>query len=183
MSLSVHRVRNLWVDIRAVAAVEFAIVLPFMLLLFVGGVELGNALAISVKVSQTAHTVADLVSRNACVTDSALSTMLGASSVTIAPYSAGSVTVTVSEVSTDANGKATVTWSKALNGSPRPAGQPMTLPSALGTPSPANISLILGEVTFQYTPNLGYTISGTVPIAESYYLFPRVSSVVQYPCS
>ena len=183
MSLSVHRVRNLWVDIRAVAAVEFAIVLPFMLLLFVGGVELGNALAISVKVSQTAHTVADLVSRNACVTDSALSTMLGASSVTIAPYSAGSATVTVSEVSTDANGKATVTWSKALNGSPRPAGQPMTVPSALGTPSPANISLILGEVTFQYTPNLGYTISGTVPIAESYYLFPRVSSVVQYPCS
>jgi Flp pilus assembly protein TadG len=80
MSLSGHRVRNLWVDIRAVAAVEFAIVLPFMLLLFVGGVELANALAISVKVSQTAHTVADLVSRNACVTDSALSTMLGASS-------------------------------------------------------------------------------------------------------
>lgn len=183
MSLSGHRVRNLWVDIRAVAAVEFAIVLPFMLLLFVGGVELANALAISVKVSQTAHTVADLVSRNACVTDSALSTMLGASSVTIAPYSAGSATVTVSEVSTDANGKATVTWSKALNGTSRPVGQPVTLPSALGTPSPANISLVLGEVTFQYTPNLGYTFSGTIPIAESYYLFPRVSSVVQYPCS
>jgi hypothetical protein len=48
---------------------------------------------------------------------------------------------------------------------------------------PANISLVLGEVTFQYTPNLGYTFSGTIPIAESYYLFPRVSSVVQYPCS
>jgi hypothetical protein len=109
--------------------------------------------------------------------------MLGASSVTIAPYAAGSATVTVSEVSTDANGKATVTWSKSLNGSPRPSGQVMTLPSALGTPSPANISLILGEVTYAYTPNLGFTITGTVSIGESYYLFPRVSSVVQYPCS
>ncbi|MFB9269251.1 TadE/TadG family type IV pilus assembly protein [Bradyrhizobium erythrophlei] len=165
------------------AAVEFAIVVPFMLLLYVGGVELGNGLAISVKVSETAHTVADLVSRNACVTDSALSTMLGASSATIAPYSAANATVTVSEVSTDANGKATVTWSKALNGSPRPVNQTITLPSALGNPSPANVSLILGEVTYQYTPNLGYAISGTVPIGESYYLFPRVSSVVQYPCS
>ena len=183
MSRRLHRVRNLWVDTRGVAAVEFAIVVPFMLLLYVGGVELANGLAISVKVSETAHTVADLVSRNACVTDSALSTMIGASSVTIAPYSAGSTTVRVSEVSTDANGKATVTWSKALNGAPRAAGQPMTLPPALGTPSPANISLILGEVTYSYTPNLGYTISGTVPISESYYLFPRVSSVVQYPCS
>ena len=175
--------RNLWVDTRAVAAVEFAIVVPFMLLLYVGGVELGNGLAISVKVSETAHTVADLVSRNACVTDSALSSMLGASSVTIAPYSAGSATVIVSEVSTDANGKATVTWSKALNGAPRPVGQPITLPTALGTPSPPLVSLILGEVTYQYTPNLGYTISGTVPIGESYYLFPRVSSDVKYPCS
>ena len=174
--------RNLWVDSRAVAAVEFAIVLPFMLLLYVGGVELGNGLAIGVKVSETAHTVADLVSRNACVNTSSLSNMLGASSATIAPYSVGNATVTVSEVSTDANGKATVTWSQALNGTPHQPNDPMTLPAALGTPSPPNISMILGEVTYQYTPNLGYTISGTVPIADSYYLFPRVSSSVQYPC-
>ena len=183
MSRSLHRMRNLWVDTRAVAAVEFAIVVPFMLVLYVGGVELGNGMAISVKVSETAHTVVDLVSRNACVTDTSLNTMLGASAATIAPYAAANTTVIVSEVSTDANGRATVTWSKALNGTPRPVAQPITLPTALGTPSPSNISLLLGEVTYQYTPNLGYTISGTVPISESYYLYPRVSSTVQYPCS
>ena len=183
MKQRLHRVRNFSVDTRAVAAVEFAIVVPFMLLLYVGGVELGNGLAISVKVSETAHTVADLVSRNACVTDSSLNTMFGASSATIAPYSSTEVSVVVSEISTDANGKATVTWSKALNGTPLTLNQPVTLPAALGTPSPPNISLILGQVTYQYTPGLGYTISGTLPIADSYYLYPRVSSVVQYPCS
>ena len=102
MSRRLHRVRNLWADIRAVAATEFAIVLPFMLLLWVGGFELGNGLAISVKVSETAHTVADLVSRNQCVTASTLNTMLNASSATIAPYAAGNASITVSEVSTDA---------------------------------------------------------------------------------
>ena len=175
--------RNLWVDVRAVAAVEFAIVLPFMLLLYVGGVELGDGMAISVKVSETAHTVADLVSRNACVTASTVSTMLGASSATIAPYSSVNAAITVSEVSTDANGNATVTWSQSLNGTPRPVNQPMTLPASLGTPSPPNISLILGEVSYNYTPNLGYAISGTVPIGDSYYLFPRVTSSVQNPCT
>ena len=175
--------RNLWVDVRAVAATEFAIVLPFMLLLYVGGIEVGNGLAISVKVSETAHSVADLVSRNACVTATSLNTMLGASSVTIAPYSSANATITVSEVSTDASGNATVTWSMALNGTPRPVNQPMTLPAALGTPSPPNVSLILGEVLYSYTPNLGYAIRGTIPIGDSYYLFPRVSSSVQYPCS
>jgi Flp pilus assembly protein TadG len=183
MTWGLHRARKFWGDTRAVAAVEFAIVAPFMLLLYIGGVELGNGLAIGVKVSETAHTVADLVSRNACVTSSSLGTMLGASSATIAPYSSANAVITVSEVSTDANGNATVTWSQSLNGSPRPTNQPMTLPTALGTPSPANISLILGEVTYAYAPNLGYTITGTVPIADSYYLFPRVTSSVPNPCT
>jgi Flp pilus assembly protein TadG len=183
MSRKLHHMRGLWIDNRAVAAVEFAIIVPFMLLLYVGGVELGDGLAISVKVSETAHTVADLVSRNACVTDTTLNTMLGASSATIAPYPASNATITVSEVSTDAGGNATVTWSKALNGSPRPVNQPMTLPSSLGTPSPPNISLILGEVTYQYTPNLGFAINGTVPITDTYLLFPRVTSAVAYPCT
>ena len=182
MSRGLHRMRNLWVDVRAVAAVEFAIVLPFMLLLWLGGVGFGNALAISVKVSETAHTVADLVSRNACVNSSSLSNMLSASSATIAPYASGNATIVVSEVSTDASGKATVTWSQALNGIARQPTQPMTLPAALGTPSPPNISLILGEVTYRYTPNLGYAITGTLPISDSYYLFPRVSSSVTNPC-
>jgi Flp pilus assembly protein TadG len=182
MNRRLHRVRKLWIDNRAVAAVEFAIVLPFMLLLWIGGIELGDGLAISVKVSETAHSVADLVSRNACVTSSSLSTMLSASSSTIAPYSAGNAAIVVSEVSTDSSGKATVTWSQALNGTALAVGTPMTLPTALGTPSPANISLILGQVTYQYTPGLGFFITGTVAIADSYYLFPRVSSSVQNPC-
>jgi Flp pilus assembly protein TadG len=183
MSRRLHHVRNFWADCRAVSATEFAIVLPFMLVLWIGGVELGNGLAISVKVSETAHTIADLVSRNACVTSGTLDTMLGASSATIAPYAAANATVVVSEVSTDASGNATVTWSRARNGTARPLNQPMTLPTSLGTPSPANISLILGEASYKYTPNLGYTISGTITIAESYYLFPRVTAAVQNPCS
>lgn len=175
--------RNLWVDVRAVAATEFAIVLPFMLMLWVGGVELGDGLAISVKVSETAHTVADLVSRNACVTSSSLNTMLSASTSVIAPYAAGNAMVRVSEVSTDASGNATVTWSTALNGTALAVNTPMVLPASLGTPSPANISMILGETQYQYTPGLGFAITGTITISDSYYLFPRVSSSVTNPCS
>jgi Flp pilus assembly protein TadG len=55
MSRRLHRVRNLWADIRAVAATEFAIVLPFMLLLWVGGFELGNGLAISTRSRTWCH--------------------------------------------------------------------------------------------------------------------------------
>jgi Flp pilus assembly protein TadG len=180
------RARHLWTDARGVAATEFAIISPFLLLLYVGGVELGNGLAMNVKVSATAHSVADMVSQNTQVTSTQMDSILAASTAIMAPYavkngSASLMTITVSGVSTDSTGKATVQWSKSTSSSgARAVGQQMTLSSFTApdpkTPNNANISLILSEVSYDYTPNLGYTISGTVKLADSYYLFPRCST-------
>ncbi|QPF89078.1 TadE/TadG family type IV pilus assembly protein [Bradyrhizobium commune] len=181
------RARNLWTDVRGVAATEFAIVTPFMLVLYVGGVELGNGMAMNVKVSATAHSVADMISQNTQVTASQMTGILGAATAIMAPYpitasgGASLMTITVSEVSTDANGNATVQWSKSTSSTgARPVGQAMTLSAftATGTNSSnnANISLILSEVSYVYTPNLGYTIAGSVTLSDSYYLFPRCST-------
>ena len=170
--------------LRAVAATEFAIVTPFMLVLYVGGVELGNGLAMNVKVSATAHSVADMISQNTAVTSTQMDGILAAASSIMAPYpikngSTSLMTITVSEVSTDSNGNATVQWSKSTSTSgARAAGQQMTLSSftAPGGTSNANISLILSEVSYDYAPNLGFTIAGTVKLSDSYYLFPRCST-------
>jgi Flp pilus assembly protein TadG len=85
MSCRSFRLQEFCKDSDAVAAVEFAIVLPFMLLLYIGGIELANGMAISVKVTDTTHTVADLVSQNKCVTSAQVTTILNASSKVIAP--------------------------------------------------------------------------------------------------
>jgi len=189
------RVRELWIDAKAMAAVEFAIVLPFMLLLYIGGIELSTALAINVKVSETAHSVADMVSQNTQISTAQIQGILGASTAIIAPYPTISIignppvttpliTVTVSEVSTDSGGNATVQWSQSYNGTTfgtgRPVSQPITLPTSLsGGPQNTqnnNVSFILGEVSYAYTPNLGYAISGTITLQDNYYLFPRCST-------
>lgn len=178
------RVRDLFSDVRAVAATEFAIVTPFMLVLYVGGVELGNGLAMNVKVSATAHSVADMVSQNTAITATQMDGILAAATAIMAPYpvrngSTSLMTITVSEVSTDSSGNATVQWSKSTSSTgARTQGQQMTLSSftAPGGTSNANISLILSEVSYDYAPNLGFTIAGTVKLTDSYYLFPRCST-------
>lgn len=167
--------RNFRGDRRGVAAVEFALILPVMLTIYFGGIELGNGLAIEVKVTGTAHIVADLASQYVTIDNSDMSNILGAASSIIAPYSASNIVVTVSEVTTNASGNATVTWSDSLNGTPRSVGQVITLPSSLQTP---NISLILGEVSYSYTPSLGYTLTGTITLSDKYYLYPRLSNSV-----
>lgn len=46
-----------------VSAVEFALILPFMLTLYLGGAELGDGFAMQFKATLAARTVADLTSQ------------------------------------------------------------------------------------------------------------------------
>jgi Flp pilus assembly protein TadG len=180
------RARELWIDAKAVAAVEFAMVVPFMLLLFVGGVELSSGMAINVKVTEATHSVADMVSQNTQISVAQMQNILGASAAIMAPYPVTNgtnslITVTVSGISTDSSGNATVQWSQSYNGTTfgtgRPVSQAISLPSSLTQNNQANnVSFILGEASYAYTPNLGYTITGTVTPQDSYYLFPRCST-------
>jgi Flp pilus assembly protein TadG len=188
------RVRRFSTNADAVAAIEFAIMVPFMLLLYVGGIELADGMAINVKVSATAHSVADMVTQNTSLSRAQMQNILSAATVIIAPYpvtgSSGSLmSITVSEISSDANGNLTLQWSQSYNGTSFGPGRTsltnLTVPTSLnGTAGNANnpnnqndqVSFILGEVSYAYTPNLGYVINGTVNLQDTYWLFPRCST-------
>jgi Flp pilus assembly protein TadG len=164
-------------DCRGVSAVEFAIVLPIMLTLYIGSVELGEGISVQYKSTLAARTIADLASQYTSIDSPTMSEILGAPSQVMTPYSAANMSVTVSEVTTNANAVATITWSAALNATAHPVGQVIALPTYLQIP---NISLIWGEVTFPYTPSIGYAVTGTINLYESEYFFPRKSSCVSY---
>ncbi len=171
----VSRLRDFARNNDGLAALEFALLLPVMVLLYVGGVEVDNGVAISYKTTLTARTVADLATQYLSIDNSTMTSILNASSQVIAPYSSSNIVVTVSEVSVDANGNATIIWSDSLNGTARNVGQPVTLPAQVNTP---NNSLIWGEVTYSYTPSLGVVLTGTYKIYENVFLYPRLSSSV-----
>lgn len=155
---------------------EFAILLPFMVTLYVGGVELGDGLAIQFKSTLAARTVTDLASQYTNIDNATMASILGAASSVVAPYSSSGMVVTVSEVTTDSKGKATITWSDSLNGTARKVGSSVTLPTTLQTT--ASVSLIWGEVTYPYKPQMGYVVTGTINIYENVMFYPRLSNAV-----
>jgi Flp pilus assembly protein TadG len=161
-------------DRKGVSAVEFAILLPFMLTLYIGGVELGDGLALQFKSTLAARTVADLASQYVSIDNAAMGAILGAASTVVSPYSTTGMIVTVTEVTTNAQGVAKVVWSDST-GTARAVGSTVTLP---GGAQAANTTLIFGEVTYPYTPTLGYVVTSTINIYESMYFFPRMSSTV-----
>jgi Flp pilus assembly protein TadG len=168
--------RRLARDPRGVAAIEFAMLLPLMVTLYLGTVEVSQGVSIDRKVTLTTRTVADLVTQSSSVNNASMTNILDASAKILSPYPTADLKVTVSAVTIAADKKATIAWSDTRNGTAHPAGQAVTLPSdALAVP---NTTLIRSEVSYLYKPTIGYVITGSVNLSDQIYMRPRLSDTV-----
>lgn len=164
-------------DRRGVSSVEFALLLPLMLSLYIVGTELSQGIAIARKVTLAGRTVTDLVSRVTSTSTSDLQNSLTAAVVAIAPYTPTQMSVTVSQVKIGSNGAATIDWSCSYQGAARQAGSTVVLPAAMIVPSSY---LLWGESQYSFTPRIGYMISGTLQLKDQAYMVPRLSSFVNF---
>ena len=162
-------------DRRGVSAVEFAMLLPLMVGLYLSCVEITQGVSIDRKVTLTTHTVADLAAQVSTISNSDMTNILNASSSVFTPYPVSTMKITISEVQIDSSGKATIAWSDTLNGTARAVGSTVTLPSALALPS---TYLIWSEVSYGYKPTIGYTITGTLNLTDQLYMAPRLSASI-----
>lgn len=171
-------------DRRAVAAVEFALLLPLMITLFVGGNEISQALAIFRKVGHTSSTLGDLVAQVSTVSYAEMTDILAASSSVMTPYSATGANLVVSAVKyTTANGYK-VCWSRAQNDTAWTVGSapPITMPSGIVTDGQ---EVIVTRVKYSYSSAFSAVLtdlwgSGSILLSDVSYFRPRVSTTVVY---
>jgi Flp pilus assembly protein TadG len=170
-------------DCRAIAAVEFAVIVPVMLVMFFGTVEFSSAVAVSRKVTLVARTLSDLTSQSTVVADTDLTNFFNAAYGILYPYSAPpypstATSETISELFIDpATLKARVQWSKGA--APRAPSSPVAIPAALAV---GGTYLIYSEVKYLYTPAVGYVMGKAgVTLADTAFTRPRQSTCVFYP--
>ena len=167
-------------DERGVSAVEFALLLPLMLTLYLGTVEISQGISADRKVTLTSRTMADLISQVSSIDSGGLGDVFNASTSVMAPFTTTPLKVTVTSVSIDANSRATVTWSCTRGGTAHSVGSTVTVPTALNA---ANTTLIWSEVSYVYTPAIGYIITGPLTLKDQLYMAPRISTSVAGPAS
>ena len=160
-------------DRRGVSAVEFALILPLMVALYLGGVEATQAISADRKVTLTAGALANLAAQSTTLSNADMTNILNASASIMYPYSTSNMTAVISCLSIDANKNVTVSWSQTLNGTARAVGSTVAINSNLAI---ANTQLLLGEVTYNYKPTVGYIITGTLKLADKMYMSPRISA-------
>jgi Flp pilus assembly protein TadG len=153
------QIRAMRCDHRGVSAIEFALIVPLLILMYVGIAEMGNLLTVVRRVETMSSTAADLTAQVKQVSNPDLADIFAASTSILDPYPTTPLQVVLSSVVADANNNGKVAWSCASKGSPRAVGSSYPLPA---NTTVANSSVIVAEITYQFTPLLGLT---TIPSA------------------
>jgi Flp pilus assembly protein TadG len=181
-------------DRRGVAAIEFAMIVPIMLVLFFGTVTFSSGVAVDRKVTLIARTLSDLTSQSgSVVNDSYLQNVFTASISIMYPYAPVPTQATLSEIYVSSTNIATVQWSRSAiiqNGSATQATLTNSsrhqydivtslVPSQLLIPK---TYLILSEVSYLYTPTIGYGLMPQtgVTLKDVSYTRPRQVTCLSY---
>jgi Flp pilus assembly protein TadG len=168
-------VRNAGPAEDGLALIEFALVLPIMIVMFVGMVEFGEAFSINRKVENVASTVADLVSQQAAVSDADLADIVRVGNQLMLPYRSAPLRVRIISVVADATNQAkTVAWSYGP-GAPASGSAYTALPRSGLTE--ANSSLIVVESEYDFSPTLRNFL-GNFEINGAAYFRPRLTRTV-----
>ncbi|MEW9807279.1 TadE/TadG family type IV pilus assembly protein [Mesorhizobium marinum] len=187
--------RRLRRDRRGVAALEFALIVPLLLMLYFVTMEVAQAIEANKKVGRVGSMVADLVTQQQTMSKTELEGIMRIGEATLQPYnrSAPNIEITAIEVTDEATPKIQVVWSRKLvNGSfsaGKTVGTPVVIPPALRI---KGSFLVRADATLAYQPVITWAASAkstlglasafdSIAMSETYYLRPRMSMTI--PCS
>jgi Flp pilus assembly protein TadG len=166
---------------RGVAAIEFALILPVLVVMFLASVDAGRAIAIYMKVRAAAYTLDAITNQYTTIQSSDMTAILAATSVVLAPYSSSTAAVTISQIKVTSKTKAKVNWSATQNGTALTKGASITVPSNFATCNSYPCYLVYGQVSYTYTPLFSYFLTTALTMSDSLYVTPRSSLCILYP--
>jgi Flp pilus assembly protein TadG len=172
---------------RGVAATEFALALPFIIALMLGGFELSRYVIIHQKLEKVAYTIADVVSQSDSVTTAQLDQAVMAAGTIMEPTDfEANGTVMVSSVSKTGSNAPVVRWQYAGGGigigvsRVGAVNAPASLPNGLTLNDGDNV--IIAEVFFSYEPFFfGGLFSANQALYKVTLFKPRLGALVSAP--
>jgi Flp pilus assembly protein TadG len=205
--VEIGRARAWMTDARGVSAIEFSLVAPALIVVFMGLADLATATMAQLHVNHAAQGTADAVASEQALTQSDMANMLTAASYFMTPYSGAPLSVRITNIYYDgvpSHAYGLVYWSCALNGSSSKTSYTpytykqqfnyipgMTQQSStaiywvLWTGNSASIgtSVIVVETSYSFSSPSNYIIKNTPVMTSAYVTVPRVANYVGFPYS
>ncbi len=166
-------------DERGMSAVEFALVLPVLIIIYLGSVELNHALTVDRKLTSAGNSVGDLVAQGAdTITSAEMDDIFTAAKAIMQPYSSSTLKIVVSSVKISKDGDE-VQSSCAYHSTPRAEHSAMTVPAGVRV---EGSTLVITEVQYEYIPTIGQIITESLFLNDTFYMRPRQSDLIALPC-
>jgi Flp pilus assembly protein TadG len=168
--------RDLAADRRGVAAVEFALLVPVVIVVYLAGFEVMEAATVSRKLTDTTVQIANVTSQYTSMSSTDVANVLGASSQIMTPYPTTSLSIVLTEVTVDSSGVGQLDWSEGYQGG-TPLTSPVTMPSGFQT---KGASYILVQTTYAYQPVIGGAFVSPISMKNQIFMLPRSVSMIPY---
>ncbi len=178
------RLRRFALADRAIAATEFALLVPFMLTLYMGSIELSTVVTVDRKVSVVASSLGDLVARekNSTFVLTSLNDYFVAAQSTMSPYPTDALKQVVTNVWIDSLGVPKVQWSRGHNGATTHAvNSDYPLPDELLGIVSNGDCVVVAEAQISYTPLMGYFFEDAFTLYQEFFFLPRHEECLNNP--
>jgi Flp pilus assembly protein TadG len=192
--------RRFLASTRGLAAIEFGLVFPMLLVMLLASIDAGRAIAIYMKVRAAAYALDAMANQYPIIQDTDMQNIEGAAAAVLAPYASGPVGLRISQIEITTGGPV-VAWSDGLNMTPYAKNYGgVSVPANLaGTSAPNNACpasppsanlyttgnvngkgcyLLFAEVQYTYTPMFGQFITGSITLSDKLFVTPRNSTCV-----
>jgi len=154
------------------AALEFAILLPMMVFLLLGSVDLLDAMSVNRRAENVAASLADVIARDTSVTNAEMTGIWSAVNLLMFPGTDAALSERVTSINITSATNAVVVWSEAHNGStPLAANSTVALPAQMMV---AGTSVIMADTVYHYQSPLNFLFSGTVDFPHTVYRRSRL---------
>jgi Flp pilus assembly protein TadG len=161
-----------------VAAVEFALLTPFLILAYLGMADLAEAYFAQRRAVHIANTIADLTAQSTAVSAANLDDYFSIGALVMAPFPTSTLGQRISSVTADANGVPHVDWSQGSGSlSQLTQGATVTVPNGVLS---AGQSVIEADVSYSYANPVARVLPTALTFTQSAYLKPRQSLQVSY---
>jgi Flp pilus assembly protein TadG len=185
-------------DTRAVAAVEFAVIVSVLLLMLLGIADVAPSWLAYNNVGTSASTAADVTAEFSEMQNSDMVNVYSAAADVMAPFSAVNQSIRITNVFSDGNGNAKVYWSCGNGSLPAYAALSKVTTTPTGSPTGwfiwvynvnsggyqlngTNTGYILAEVSYIFTPPAQFVLRSPITMSAVAYYLPRASSYVGFP--
>lgn len=159
-------------DERGVVLIEFAIILPFMVLIFFGGLILASAMSTSWRATTAVRAMVDITSQSSELSSKSLDDIMSIRANIVSPFRLNDTMARISSVRTDKNGAATVVWSRAAKGGALAPASPYDLPDAYRIP---NMNYVVAEMDYYVDPGISVVPIRSIPLSDRAIMLPRLS--------